>query len=83
MPLDRGRRRVDVQFAELAAEIEVLLRREMLVAEEDHQVFGQRAMDLVHLPVADGVRRSTSPISAPMIGVNLSTVIDRRAIRPG
>ena len=43
------RRRVDVQFAELAAEIEVLLRRQMLVAEEDHQVLGQRAVDLVHL----------------------------------
>ena len=54
MSVDRGRRRVDVQFAELAAEIEVLLRREMLVAEEDHQVLGQRAMDLVHLPVARG-----------------------------
>src|SRR3954454_1792946 len=51
MRLDRGRRRVYVQLAELAAEIEMLLRREMLVAEKDHEIFSQRAMDLVHLPV--------------------------------
>src|SRR5437773_788348 len=40
-----------VQLAELAAEGEMLLRRDVLVAEEDHEVFGERAMDLVHLAV--------------------------------
>src|SRR3954453_3661252 len=42
---------MDVQFAELAPEGEMLLRRDVLVAKEDHQVFGQRPMDLVHLAV--------------------------------
>ena len=42
---------MDVQVAELAAEGEMLLRRDVLVAEEDDEVFGQRAMDLVHLAV--------------------------------
>jgi len=30
----------------------MLLRREMLVAKEDDEVLGERAMDLVHLAVA-------------------------------
>ncbi|MHC2381790.1 hypothetical protein ACVIHA_006188 [Bradyrhizobium liaoningense] len=49
------RGRMDMQFAELAAEGEMLLRRDVLIAEEDHEVFGKRAMDLVHLPVGAGV----------------------------
>ena len=40
-----------MQVAELAAEGEMLLWADLLVAEEDHEVFGQRAMDLVHLAV--------------------------------
>ena len=40
-----------MQVAELAAEGEMLLRADVLVAEEDHEVFGERAMDLVHLAV--------------------------------
>src|SRR5215510_12326297 len=40
-----------VQLAEFPAEGEMLLRRDVLVAEEDHEVFGERAMDLVDLPV--------------------------------
>ena len=47
------RRGVQVQLAELPAEIEVLLLGHVLVAEEDDQVLGQRAVDLVHLPVGD------------------------------
>ena len=43
-----GRGGMNVQFAELAAEGEMLLRRDVLVAEEDHEIFGERAMDLVH-----------------------------------
>ena len=39
---------MDVQFAELAAEGQMLLRGDVLVAEEDHEVFGERAVDLVH-----------------------------------
>ena len=40
---------MDVQLAEVAAERQMLLLRQMLVAEEDHEVLGQRAMDFVHL----------------------------------
>jgi hypothetical protein len=42
---------MNVQIAEFSAEGEMLLRRYVLVAEEDHEIFGERAMDLVHLPV--------------------------------
>ena len=51
------RGRMDVQFAELAAEGEVLLGRDMLVAEKDHEILGERAMDLVHLAVGAGIVR--------------------------
>lgn len=44
-----------MQLAELAAEGEVLLRRDVLVAEEDDEVLGERAVDLVHLPVGAGI----------------------------
>jgi hypothetical protein len=47
------RRGVQVQLAELPAEIEVLVLRHVLVAEEDDEVLGQRPVDLVHLPVGD------------------------------
>ena len=40
-----------MQFAELAAEGEMLVRRDVLVAKEDHEIFGERAMDLVHLAI--------------------------------
>jgi hypothetical protein len=40
-----------VQIAELAAEGEMLVGADVLIAEEDHEVFGERAMDLVHLAV--------------------------------
>ena len=40
-----------MQVAELAAEGEMLLRTDVLVAEEDHEVLGERTMDLVHLAV--------------------------------
>jgi hypothetical protein len=42
---------MDVQFAEVAAERQMLLRRQMLIAEEDHGVLGQCSVDLVHLAV--------------------------------
>ena len=71
---------MDVQLAELAAEGEMLLRRDVLVAEEDHEVFGERTMDFVHLAVGarvirDELAESTPEISAPMIGVSFSTVM--------
>ena len=47
----RRRGGVDVQIAEFAAEIEMLLRRQVLVAEEDDEVLGEGAVDLVHLAV--------------------------------
>ncbi len=42
---------MDVQIAEFAAEGEMLVGADVLVAEEDHEIFGERAVDLVHLPV--------------------------------
>src|SRR5690349_15494280 len=42
---------MEMQLAELAAEGQMLLRRDALVAEEDHEIFGERAMDLIHLLV--------------------------------
>jgi hypothetical protein len=46
-----GRRRMHMQFAELAAEGEMLVGADVLVAKEDHEIFGERAVDLVHLAV--------------------------------
>ena len=42
---------MNVQLAEQAAERHVLLGRQHLVAKEDHEVFRQRAMNLVLLTV--------------------------------
>src|SRR4029078_11286598 len=42
--------RMNMQIAEPAAEGEMLLRGDVLVAEEDHEGFGERAMDLGHGP---------------------------------
>src|SRR3954454_2321013 len=42
---------MEMQLTELAAEGEMLLWRDVLVAEEDDEVFGKRAVALVHLPV--------------------------------
>ncbi len=44
---------MDVQVAEQAAERHVLLGREHLVPEENDEVLGQRAMDLVLLAVRE------------------------------
>ena len=46
-----------VQFAELAAEGEMLVGADVLVAKEDHEIFGERAMDLVHLAIGARVVR--------------------------
>ena len=48
---------MDVQVAELPAEGEMLLGGEMLVAEEDHEIFRQRPMDLVGGLVAERLRQ--------------------------
>src|SRR5882757_2402066 len=52
---------VNMQLAELAAEGEMLLRRDVLVAKEDHEIFGERAMDLVHLAIGARIVRDESP----------------------
>src|SRR6266566_1712324 len=44
---------MDMQLAELAAEGEMLLWGDVLIPEEDHEIFGQRAVDLVHGPVGE------------------------------
>ena len=69
---------MDVQFAEFSAEGEMLFRGDVLVAEKDHEMFGQRAVDLVDLAVGARSPETSSPIStpdisAPMIGVSFST----------
>ena len=40
-----------MQLAEQPAEGQMLLRRDVLIAEEDHDVFRERSMDLVHRAV--------------------------------
>ena len=45
------------QIAELAAEILVLVVGQMLVAEEDHQVFHQRVVHFLELLVAERARQ--------------------------
>ena len=42
-----------MQLAEQPAEGQVLVRRDVLVAEEDDAVLGQRPMDLVLLAIAE------------------------------
>jgi len=49
-----------VQLAEQPAEREMLLRRDVLVAEEDDEVFGERAVDFVER----AVRQRLSEIDA-------------------
>ena len=48
---------MDVQLAEQPAEGQMLLRRDVLVAEEDDEVFGQRPVDFVELPVGERLAR--------------------------
>src|SRR3954465_307469 len=49
---------MNVQFAEPSSECEMLLRADVLIAEEDHEIFGERAMDLVHLAVGARILRN-------------------------
>src|SRR5713226_4422930 len=44
---------MDMQIAELPPEGEMLLWGDMLIAKEDHEIFGERAVDLVHGPVRE------------------------------
>src|SRR5450759_2571393 len=44
---------MNVQLAEPASEGKMLLRGDVLVAKEDHEIFCERAMDLVHRPVGE------------------------------
>jgi hypothetical protein len=53
-PLDE---RIDAGLAEAAREGELLLRRDALVAEEDHQVLQQRPAHLRHGLVVHGLRQ--------------------------
>jgi hypothetical protein len=55
-----GRGGMDMQFAEPAAEGEMLLRRDVLGAEKDYEVFGERAVDLVHLAIGRRIFRNQS-----------------------
>jgi hypothetical protein len=48
---------MDVQFSEQAAEGEMLILRQMLVAEEDDEVLGERAVELVEGAVAERPRQ--------------------------
>src|SRR6476619_3520108 len=42
---------MDVQLTEQPAKGQMLLRRDVLIAEEDHDVFRQRSMDLIYCAV--------------------------------
>ena len=55
MPRRVWRRRMGVQLSEAATEIEVLFLRDVLIAEEDHQVLRKRSMDLAKGLVAEGL----------------------------
>ena len=58
MPLGRmPRRRMDRQLAEQPPECLVLIVRQVLVAEEDHQVFHQRVVHFLELLVAERPRQ--------------------------
>ena len=66
---------MQVEVAEQAAEGQMLRRRKRLVAEEDDEVLGERAVDLVELPFGQRLARDRCrAISAPITGVSLSTV---------
>ncbi len=67
---------MDVQVAEQPAEGQVLVGRDMLVAEED-DASSRPARDASSScwRLDSGWLRSMPPISAPMIGVSLSTVM--------
>jgi hypothetical protein len=71
--------RVDVQFAEQAAKAEVLIFRQMLVAEEDDEVLGERAVELVEGAVAERPRQ----VDSANLGANdRGQLVDRdRVIR--
>src|SRR5262249_28152179 len=76
-----GRGWMNVQFAEQPAEGQMLLRRDVLVAEEDDDVLGQRPVDLIHRPV----RQRLGEIGAVGLGahdrgevVNAKRLIRRR-----
>ena len=62
---------MDVQLAEFAAEGEMLIRRDGLVAEEDHEMFGQRTVDLVDLAVgARVIRDQPADVDAGDLGAD-------------
>ena len=56
--------RVDLQGAELAGEVDVLRRRDILIAEENHLVLDQGVVDLLEQLIAE---LSTPEISAPSV----------------
>ncbi len=51
MPIDAGHARMDGQVPEQPAERLLRLMVDLLVAEEDHLVFGDGRVQFVHLPV--------------------------------
>ena len=63
---------MEVELPEPAAKIEVLLVGQVLVAEEDDEVLGQRAMDLVHL----AVRRRAQVDAADLAADNRRQFVD-------
>ena len=49
-------------------EFEMLLGRELLIAEEDHAVFGEGVLDLVPLPVAQRLQIDAEDLGATAAG---------------
>jgi len=64
MPLAR-QRLVAVELAEAATEGEVLLARDLLIAEQQDALLEEGAVDQVERGVLSGLARSTPWISAP------------------
>ncbi len=61
-------------------ESEVLVLGQMLVAEKDHQILGQRAMDLVESPIAERFRQIDA---ADLAADDRGQLVDRdRVVRP-
>jgi hypothetical protein len=48
---------MDVQIAKQPAKAEVLIFAQMLIAEEYHQILGERAVDLVESTIAERLRQ--------------------------
>jgi hypothetical protein len=72
---------MDVEIAKETAEGQVLVLAQVLVAEEDHRVFGERTMDFVDRAVAERLRQVDA---ADFTADDRRQLVDGdRVVRPG